>query len=879
MSEKESTSGLNDEIIVVDDTILSLKLLSDILEKTGYSVSTADSGELALQSIKLKQPSLILLDVMMPKMDGFEVCRRLKADEKTRDIPVIFISALDDEKSKMTGFHVGGVDYISKPFRKEEVLARVGAHIKLSRLQRELKEKNKKFEREILKRRQSEERYNVFINATVDPIFVKDDQFRYLMANDAMAKFFGKTKKELINKTDQELADEATVYPCQSSDRKALEVQGPFTIEEQLGNRIYEATKFPLLLKGNQKGIGGIMHDITEKKQSEKKIRSQNLRLNAIIEAMPDFIFISDREGNNLEFYNPKSKELLYPGKKFIGVNISDVFDAPTAELHIQKINECLERETLTSYEYSVMMNGKQKSYEARIVYLEENRVLRFVRDITKSKLAMESIRNERQLLRTLIDNLPVTIYVKDRECRKIIANKADVEVTGKVTEAEVLGKTDLEMYNDEIGQRGYNDDLMVIQSGEPVINREEVFFNKKGDQRWLLTSKIPLFDHHEKVTGLVGIGRDITEQKKAIGTIQKLSKGVEQSPSTIIITDIRGNIEYVNPKFSEITGYSSDEVIGKNPRILKSGEMPAERYKELWNIISSGGIWRGEFHNRKKNGELYWEWGTLTSIKNDNGQITNYIGIKEDISLRKQMESDLIVAKEKAEESDRLKSAFLANMSHEIRTPLNSIIGFSNLLGDGDFEIDQKQEFIHHIINSGDTLLNIINDIMDISKIESGELTVKNVPVHAETLIEEIRGRFEPRIKEKSLEIKIKLSGKEKDIFVYADPERLSQIFNNLIVNALKYTEQGSIQVGYETFGDYILFHVSDTGVGIPKEYHSAIFERFRQVEASYKRKQGGNGLGLAISKKLVEIMGGKIWVESIMGKGSTFYFTIPKK
>ncbi len=728
--------------------------------------------------------------------------------------------------------------------------------------------------------RESEERYTAFVNADIDMVFVKDDQFRYVMANDSMARFFGKSKEELLNKTDGELADVNTVYPCQSSDRKALEAKAPFTIEEQLGDRIYETTKFPLLLKGNRQGIGGIMHDITHRKKADEKIRQQNTRLNAIIEAMPDLIFISDHKGNYIEFFNPKSKGLLYPEENLIGSNVRDVFDAPTAKLHIRKINECLKHKKLTSYEYSGENNGVTTFYEARIVYLEEDRVLRFVRDITDRKKDLETIQQEKQLLRTLIDNLPATIYVKDIEGRKIIANRADLEIVGRETEAEVLGKTDIETFNDEIGHRGYADDMKVIKTGRAVINREEVFQDQVGAQRWLLTSKIPLLDPVGKVTGLVGIGRDITEQKKSTETIHKLSKGIEQNPSSIVITDINGAIEYVNPKFTEITGYSADEAIGQNPRIVKSGNTPDEVYQQMWKVLISGEVWRGEFQNRKKNGELYWEWAIITSIRNEQGTITNYIALKEDISLRKQMEAELIVAKEKAEESDRLKSAFLANMSHEIRTPLNGIIGFSELLIDSDFEFDQKQEFIGHIISNGNNLLTIISDILDISKIESGEISIRKSQIKVRKFLDETRALNIRKVEEKQLRFNLVCLIPETvpDVFVLADKDRLLQIFNNLISNALKFTSEGYIQLGCRLIGSDVEFHVKDSGIGIPPEFHDKVFDRFRQVETSHTRKFGGNGLGLAITKNLVELMGGKIWIESEPGKGSTFFFTLPR-
>ncbi len=253
--------------------------------------------------------------------------------------------------------------------------------------------------------------------------------------------------------------------------------------------------------------------------------------------------------------------------------------------------------------------------------------------------------------------------------------------------------------------------------------------------------------------------------------------------------------------------------------------------------------------------------------------------GISFDITKVKETEQELKKAKEHAEESDRLKSAFLANMSHEIRTPLNSIIGFSELLDDADFEAEQKKVFIHQIISNGNNLLNIISDIMDISKMESGEITIRKSKVDVKQFLDEIRSMHIFKLDEKKLlfEIECLYSETNADIFVLADKERLQQIINNLISNALKFTSEGYIRIGCRQTDEMVEFHVKDTGIGIPPDYHHKVFDRFRQVEASYTRKFGGNGLGLAISKNLVELMGGKIWVESEMGKGSTFYFTLP--
>ncbi|MDP2336360.1 MAG: ATP-binding protein [Bacteroidota bacterium] len=274
-----------------------------------------------------------------------------------------------------------------------------------------------------------------------------------------------------------------------------------------------------------------------------------------------------------------------------------------------------------------------------------------------------------------------------------------------------------------------------------------------------------------------------------------------------------------------------------------------------------------------------------LRNIKIQNiqidGQNEKYIQINKELAFqnveKEKRATELIIAKEKAEESDRLKSAFLANMSHEVRTPLNSIIGFSELLADPDFEEGQKNEFIQHIIAGVNNLLTIINDIMDISKLESGEITIRKSKINALKYISSVYEQFSFHADAQKLELKLTLPDNDEETIIIADAERLIQISNNLIGNALKFTENGSIEIGYQPKGKMVEFFVKDTGIGIPAEYHDIIFEHFRQVEDEKTRKYGGNGLGLAITKNLVGLMGGKIWLESESGKGSAFYFTLP--
>jgi hypothetical protein len=501
--------------------------------------------------------------------------------------------------------------------------------------------------------------------------------------------------------------------------------------------------------------------------------------------------------------------------------------------------------------------------------------------DITQRKEAADQIIQSKLLLRTIIDNLPDAIYMKDAEGKKLIANKADVENCGVDSEEELLGKDDFELFPPEMAQHFWEDDLTVLKKGIPVINREERLTNRSGQTKMLLSSKVPLKDADGNIIGLVGVGRDITREKEAEAESVKLAKAVSQSPVSILITDPKGNIEYVNPKFSEVTGYSFENVIGKNPRILKSGHHDKLFYREMWKKLEAGKDWSGEILNRKKNGELFWESTTISPILDDKGKTLYYVGIKEDITEKKKMMEELVRAKEHAEESDQLKSSFLANMSHEIRTPLNSILGFSNfLVSEESLSEDEKSQYSGIINKSADSLLQIINDIIDISRLETGQLQLFPGIYELSPVIKSLHTVFlRKKLEMGKGNIEIEVETKP-GVKVYADENRLIQIFTNLLNNSLKFTEKGSINFGIEDFDDkFVTMFVADTGIGIKKEHQQAVFERFRQGENNKARAKGGNGLGLSIVKNLVELMGGKIWLESEEGKGSVFRFTLPAR
>ena len=540
-----------------------------------------------------------------------------------------------------------------------------------------------------------------------------------------------------------------------------------------------------------------------------------------------------------------------------------------------------------------------------------------------------------------------------------------------------------------------------IIQSGVPQQAAQEIeILTKEGRRVPLEVSLRPIYSGEYPV-GVQGIARDITERKRAEDQLRKLSQAVEQSPVCVIITNTNGIIEYVNPKFTSLTGYTLEEAVGNNPRILKSGETPPEAYRELWATITSGREWRGEFHNKKKNGDFYWESAAVMPIKDAAGSTTHFLAVKEDITeqkgakealleseskfrnlfaysplpmffydletlqylevndaavahygycreeflnmrladlrleedvpqtlrdvrtlltnprwsgqtrhrlkdgrtievemtalaldwhgrkavlavaqditARKLAERELQNAKEAAEAATRAKSAFLANMSHEIRTPMNGILGMTELVLDTHLDAEQR-EYLEMVKSSSNSLLTVINDVLDFSKIEAGKFELDLIEFNLRDNLEQTIRALALRAHQKGLELTCKVRPVVPERII-GDPGRLRQIIINLVGNAIKFTNQGEVSVRVDLDSRLegavgVHFEVIDTGIGIPPEKQKIIFEAFAQADGSSTRKYGGTGLGLTICRQLVEMMGGRIWVESELGNGSTFHF-----
>lgn len=382
--------------------------------------------------------------------------------------------------------------------------------------------------------------------------------------------------------------------------------------------------------------------------------------------------------------------------------------------------------------------------------------------------------------------------------------------------------------------------------------------------------------------------------ESSAVDTLARLQlAALDAVANAVVFTDRRGTILWVNAAWQKMTGYSPDEVLGQNPRILKSGHQSKEFYADLWRTILAGRVWRGELVNKRKDGSLYTEEETITPLCDAGGAVNHFIAIKQDISDRKLAElalreseerarkaaSELAIAKERAESADRLKSAFLATMSHELRTPLNSIIGFTGILLQelpGPINAEQRKQ-LEMVRGSSRHLLALINDVLDISKIEAGQLEVRREPFDLAACIERAVGAVRPLAEKKGLALASSVPAGVGQ--VVGDPRRVEQVLLNLLTNAVKFTDRGRVSLEVASDDDRVRMTVRDTGVGIQSADLAALFQPFRQVGSGLARSHEGTGLGLAICRRLAGLMGGDVSVESEWGSGSAFTFALPRR
>lgn len=688
--------------------------------------------------------------------------------------------------------------------------------------------------------------------------------------------------------------------------------------------------------------LGILAHNISnalDRSKAEEALRKSEERYRYLAENMADVVWIIDINTRQYQYISPSVERLRgFTAEEAMEQSIEESMSAESykimkekIELRIQNyINGDMSLVTSTDEIIQPCKNGAFIISEVvSTIYGNNTHNLKLVgvtRDITKRKQTEKAlIENERRLKMFFSMSLVGFYFMmldkpvkwndnndKDSLLDYIFTNMKMTEFNDALLEQysasreEFLGTNlnDLFIHNIEYGK-----EVVKKLLDDGILDMITDERRADGSQVWIEGSYKCLYDDLGRLIGHFGVQRDITARINAEKEIVKLTKGIEQSPVSIVITNKNGLIEYVNPKFSELTGYSFEEAIGKNPNILKADYYNDEFYKGLWVTISSGDEWRGEFCNKKKNGEIFWENSSISPIKDNNGEITHYIAVKEDITERKKTDEELrelimqlreshriieeslfeknslIIelseTQEKLEKSNSEKDKFFSIIAHDLRNPFAALISNSDLLESYYHRMDDEKriKLIRGMKEASKFTYSLLENLLQWSRAQMGTFLVKPDRVMLYTLMVKLTMVLKAQADNKQINLVINC---EDDVAPFCDPDMIDTVIRNLVSNAIKFSNTNTeitIEASeYEINPNYYVININDSGVGIAQENIGKLFNIAANISTRGTNNENGSGLGLLLCKEFVEMNGGKIWVTSEKGIGSTFSFTVPK-
>ncbi len=907
MNANTDTIGTDLKVLVLEDSPRDLELMTEQLSHAGYRLDVTHVENEAGFTASLQENSfdLILADFKLPDIDGFKALQISR--ELSPKTPFICISGTIGEDTAVELLKWGAVDYVLKDRPNRLPMA----------VKRALKEAEVKadYQQAIWSFQESEERMGSIYR--VAPIGIGVVVNRVLKeVNPRVCDMTGYTRDELLGRNSRMLYLSQEEYDFVGTEKyDQIREKGTGKVETRWlkkdGSIInVELASTSIDLNDHSKGITFTALDITERKRVEEALFKSESVTRTLLDGIPESALLVDLNGIVIAANTAVAQRLNFKKKDLIGSNIFHAIPKEVAELRRIFFDQAIK--TGSHVQFQDVRYDRIIDNRINPIFDQDGKISGFAIigiDITERKQAETIQQLQYNIARATIStrNLNELFDVVKNELSSIIDAKNLFialynEETGTLSAiVDRDEKDEIPEWPAEKSITGYlikQNRPMLMQKNEILRLHEEGIINVFGtvSEAWL---GVPLktgekmlgaivvqnYDHPDvydqtsiEIMELVAheLSMFIDWQRTKEKSI-KLSRAVEQSSVSIVITNKEGSIEYVNPFFTKLTGYKFEEVKGKNPNMLKSGHHSIPFYTELWDTLLSGNDWEGEMLNKKKNGELFWEHAAISPIVNNDGVITNFVAIKEDITDRKKMLEALVAAKEKVEKSDRLKTAFLQNISHEIRTPLNGILGFGELILGMDVPNEKSKEMIMHVRQSSKRLTDTITGYVDMASVVSGIMEVHKKEFLLQPLIEETIKEVKPLCDEKKIALTTVLPKPYTDIRLFSDRELIRKTIHILLDNALKFTIQGEIISGYRVIPEYLEFYVQDTGVGIADDKLEMIFDMFSQEDTSDTRAHEGSGLGLSIASGMVKLLGGSISVTSEKGKGSTFVFTVP--
>lgn len=660
------------------------------------------------------------------------------------------------------------------------------------------------------------------------------------------------------------------------------------------GNLSEDAATLRALLKEAQiNQLALLIENEQLKKQEFSYSPDDTAALRVLLARLPQSIFIKDiQDDYRILFWNNYTSEFM--GKEVedaIGRTDHELFPATTATV-IRRLDRQAAEESLkhlgSTYTSTAVFYGIQRSV-IKDVAGEPLFLVGSITNIPASSSAMEltKLENTKKLVRNHLNDIErIThfghwaldwstktedwsdelYHILGYEKQQIVPSRSALQARVHPDDAQSLQDAYIRLWEQQKGFRQY----YRIKTANHLIQYIEE------------DCKVE-FDKQRKLLRVVGVLRNVTEQQEQAKQLHVANQAVYDleyalnQTTLVLVLNSREEIVSVNRKFCKISGFQEQEVMGKNYGSLSHKQLDEALWKEIQNEIHQGNVWQGELQEYTKEQTVYWTQTSIVPFLDDNRTPIQYIVTQIDITNRKHLEKKLREAKKEADKNAKIKEDFLANMSHEIRTPMNGVLGFSRLLLQTKMN-NLQHEYAQSIYSSAENLLVIVNDILDVSKIESGTFQLKETPFNLKRRIEEGLSILKVSVQKKHLTFNIHVDPNIPEM-ILGVPDRLSQVLINLVGNAIKFTKKGTIVLTVSLESGYLLFKVTDTGIGIPEDKLDTIFESFTQAENYTTRAYGGTGLGLSISKKLVNVMGGQIGVTSKLGQGSTFFFSLPFK
>jgi PAS domain S-box-containing protein len=875
----------NISILLIEDNPGDVGLLQEFLRESveiDFQLITGATLKEGLELATKHSVDIILLDLSLPDSKGLKTLAKVRTACPGK--PIIILTGNNDLSVSKKAIQDGAQDFLVKGKIDSDILIRAIMYA-IQRCQ--LEAKIIKYSERLKKAQEVGHTGSWEIDLATKTVWASEEAYK-IYGIIPIGHDLSLTDIKILPLPEFRAALDESLEQLISSD-KTYDIE--FQIRRDSDNQVRWIHSVAECVKGSFGKPGkvlGVIQDITESNQADEKLKTSEHLYKLITENARDVIWTMDLSGN-FTYISPSVEKLR-------GYTVAEIMRQTMEEIvspdGLASVKKMLHEHFLSIHNKEPHVHIPQEveqpcknggSVWTEVVssdlHDENGNIIGIIgvsRNISERKKMQDELRESEHRFWDMFNNAPFGYHELDKEGRIVQINQTELDMLQYKRE-EMLGSYAWNYLSDPESSQ---ERILGKLRGQlpPGKGTERKYQLKNGTTITLLVEDRLIKDAAENITGLRSATQDITNRKKTENELIKLSMAVEQSPASIVITNINGEIEYVNHTFTLATGYDSSEVLHKNPRILKSGYTSKEEYTRLWNTILSGNTWRGEFVNVKKNGEHYQEEVIISPILDKRGEIINFLAIKRDVTELKKINEELFAAKETAEEMNRLKSSFLANMSHELRTPMIGILGYSEMLLE-EFPDEKVHEISSIILQSAHRLMETLNLILDLSRIEAKKLEIKLTSVDIVSIAKDIFTLFSPAAERKNLSCKLDASFDALEILL--DEKMLREILNNLVNNAIKFTERGdvTIKLTKEVFNstEWAVVRVIDTGIGIAQEKFDLIFEEFRQASEGQSRSFEGTGLGLTITKRFVEKLNGLISVESTLGVGTTFTVRFP--